>query len=223
MWIKLLFFIVLQNINFLQKPSKLVFKSKNHFVFYNSNNFYLFKYDGEYEGSFYASDEIIVKNPNVLHPTFFENHKFYYSNDKNHKVVSVGGGQFYEVINDTLKRIDYSFNHKMTNGSAVFQKNDTIFKFGGYGFWSSRNFFTYFDVSSKEWEFYPSNSTIVPPPIHDFNYKLIGDDFFIINGYSPNVIDGTKNSKLSEIWRFNFNERKWFNLGVSKLPILLSQ
>jgi hypothetical protein len=219
MLLRSLIFILISNLNYSQDPLKLVYKAKHHFVFYDSNTFYLYNYDGKFEDSFYASNKILNEiDLNSLDLPAFKKNKFIYSDDNNHKIVSVGGGHVYEVVNDTLRRIDFSFNHKMTNGGAVFKKNDTIFKFGGYGFWSSRNFFTYFDPSSKEWEFYPSNSTLLPPPIHDFNYSLINDDFFIINGYSPNVINGKKNYELSEIWKFNFNEKKWYNLGVSNLP-----
>lgn len=219
MWLRLLIFILISNLNYSQTDRKLVYKTANHFVLYSSNTFCFYTYDGILEDSFYVSEKILNKiDFYSLDLPFSEKNKLFYSNSKNHKIVSVGGGHVYEVINDTLKRIDFSFNHKMTNGSAVFQRNDTIFKFGGYGFWSSRNFFTYFDPSSKEWEFYPSKSTLLPPPIHGFNHKLIDDDFFIINGFSPDINDGKKDIQLSEIWKYNFDKRKWFNLGVSNLP-----
>ena len=216
---RLLIFILISNLIYSQTDSKLVYKTANHFVLYSSNTFYFSTYDGILEDSFYASEEILnTIDINSVELSFSEKYKLVYSNFKNHKIVSVGGGHVYEVINDTLTRIDFSFNHKMTNRSAVFQRNDTIFKFGGYGFWSSRNFFTYFDPSSKEWEFYPSKSKLHPPPIHGFNHQLIDDDFFIINGYSPDINEGTMYDELSEIWKFNFDKKKWFNLGVSNLP-----
>jgi len=219
MLLRLLIIFLISNLIYSQTDLKLVYKSADHFVLFSSNTFYFYTYDGILEDSFYASEKILnTIDFNSEDLPFSEKNKFFYSNFKNHKIVSVGGGHVFEVINDTLTRIDFSFNHKMTNGSAVFQRNDTIFKFGGYGFWSSRNFFTYFDPSSKEWEFYPSESTLLPPPIHDFNHKLIDDNFFIINGYSPDIIVGNKDVKLTEIWKFNFNDKKWVNLGVSNLP-----
>jgi hypothetical protein len=166
-----------------------------------------------------VSDEFIkdLKPINDKH-IFSERFKIFTKEFNNIKIVSVGGGQVYEVVNDTLKREDFSFNHKMSFGSAVFVKNDTIFKFGGYGFWSSRNFFTYFDNSSKEWEFYPSNSRMLPPPIHNFNFKLTSEEFIITNGFTPDINLGLKNTKVSEIWKYSFNDKKWDNLGVSNLP-----
>ena len=65
-------------------------------------------------------------------------------------LVSKEGGMVWEVVKDSLKRIDNSFNHKNTSQSDVFVRNDTIFKFGGYGYWGVRNFFTYF--SKNVWK-----------------------------------------------------------------------
>lgn len=60
------------------------------------------------------------------------------------------GGQVLEWHNDTISRIDHSYEHRNQLNSAIFQRNDTIFRFGGYGFFESRNFFTYFDYKTKE-------------------------------------------------------------------------
>ncbi len=66
--------------------------------------------------------------------------------------VSGGGGMVYLFKNDTIKRIDNSFDHRMQHGSIIFVYNSKIYKYGGYGFWSVRNFFIYFDKLTKEWE-----------------------------------------------------------------------
>ena len=74
-------------------------------------------------------------------------------------IVSTEGGMIWSVDKAGLKRVDNSYNHKLTYGSNVFVHQDTIFKFGGYGYWSNRNFLTYFSTVTKEWEFY----TVSPP------------------------------------------------------------
>ena len=56
----------------------------------------------------------------------------------------LGGGVF-EFQKDSLTRIDKSYKHRMQIDATVFVKNDTVFKYGGYGFWSVRNFITFFD------------------------------------------------------------------------------
>ena len=211
--------IFVSNIFFSFDNQNLIFNTGSEFIFYTKNYFNIYSYDGTLKNSFFVSDEIIKDlKPNTEEQGFSKRFKIFTKEFDNIKIVSVGGGQVYKVVNDTLKREDFSFNHKMSFDSAVFVKNDTIYKFGGYGFWSSRNFFTYFDNSSKEWEFHASNSMLLPPPIHNFNYKLLDEEFIITNGYSPNVNTGTKNQKVSDIWKYNFTDRKWDNLGVSNLP-----
>jgi hypothetical protein len=211
--------IFVSNIFFSFDNQNLIFNTGSEFIFYSKNYFNIYSYDGTLKNSFFVSDEIIKDlKPNTQEKIFSKRFKIFTKEFDNIKIVSVGGGQVYKVVNDTLKREDFSFNHKMSFDSAVFVKNDTIYKFGGYGFWSSRNFFTYFDNSSKEWEFHASNSMLLPPPIHNFNYKLLDEEFIITNGYSPNVNTGTKNQIVSDIWKYNFTDRKWDNLGVSNLP-----
>ena len=211
--------IFVSNIFFSFDNQNLIFNTGSEFIFYSKNYFNIYSYDGTLKNSFFVSDEILNDlKPNIEEVRFSKRFKIFTKEFDNIKIVSIGGGHVYKVDNDTLKREDFSFNHKMSFGSAVFVKNDTIYKFGGYGFWSSRNFFTYFDNSSKEWEFHASNSLSLPPPIHNFNYRLFDEEFIITNGYSPNVNTGIKNHIVSDIWKYNFTDRKWDNLGVSNLP-----
>ena len=212
--------IYISNLFFSFDNQNLIFNTSSEFIFFSKNTFRVYSYDGTFKKSFFVSDELIKDlKPIMASPkSFSKRFKVFTKEFENIKIVSVGGGHVFEVIDDTLTRIDYSFDHKMTHESAVFQINDTIFKFGGYGFWSSRNFFTYFDKSSKEWEFYPSNSLLLPPPIHNFNFKVFDHEFIMTNGYTPDLDKGTKNQSVSDIWKFNFIDRKWDNLGVSNLP-----
>ena len=132
-------------------------------------------------------------------------------------ISSVGGGMMYSIVNDTLKRIDNSYNHKMTIESAVFTHRDTIFKFGGYGYWSARKFMTYFSFDTMEWEFYKQTGSNTPPGTHSFDWSISGDDFYFFNGRTVNVNNGLMSLKNDNIWKFDFNTRSWSNLGKINL------
>ena len=54
------------------------------------------------------------------------------------------GGMVYMIKNDTVRRVDKSFDHQMQHGACWFEHNNTAFSYGGYGFWSNRDFFTYY-------------------------------------------------------------------------------
>lgn len=128
------------------------------------------------------------------------------------------GGMMHELRGNELIRIDQSFEHKMQINSASFTFDNRIFKFGGYGFWSARNFFTYFDLNSKEWEAYaPVQGHEIPPGLFDVNQFINGDQITYFNGVSINPFDNLKFEKNQSIWRFNLRSKTWENRGKTTL------
>jgi hypothetical protein len=124
------------------------------------------------------------------------------------------GGIVYELRGNELVRIDHSFEHKMQINSQHFVHDNRIFRFGGYGFWSARNFFTYFDVNSKEWENYsPVQGDQVPPGIFDVNQFKSGEDVTYFNGVTINEFDNLKFERNQDIWHFNLRSKTWENRG----------
>lgn len=129
----------------------------------------------------------------------------------------MGGGVF-EFQKDSLTRIDKSYKHRMQIDATVFVKNDTVFKYGGYGFWSVRNFITFFDPISKEWEILPAqNSDIIPDGTIASNYAISSDEIIFLGGEKLNVFDQQDFSPANEIWKFNFKDKLWTFLGNSTL------
>ena len=129
----------------------------------------------------------------------------------------LGGGVF-EFQKDSLTRIDKSYKHRMQIDATVFVKNDTVFKYGGYGFWSVRNFITFFDPKSKEWEILPAqNSDIVPDGTITSKYAISSEEIIFFGGEKLNVFDQVDFSPANEIWKFNFKDKLWTFLGNSAL------
>ena len=133
-------------------------------------------------------------------------------------IVNKGGGMVWKVKNDTFKRVDNSFDHKMTNASSVFIHNDTIMKFGGYGYWSSRNFITYFSKTTKEWEIYSINpNSLLPPGVSSVNYSYINNKgFYFSDGLKSSPKYPLNKTLNEEIWYFDFRNKSWEDLGTSK-------
>ena len=120
------------------------------------------------------------------------------------------GGMVYTIKNDTIKRIDNSFNHGMQYGAPVFEHNGTIFKYGGYGFWSVRDFFTYYDELQNEWEvFSPIKSKTIPQGI-GFPYFLKNqEEIYIFGGTTVNPYNRREQLNNNEVWVFDFKETTW--------------
>ena len=132
--------------------------------------------------------------------------------------VSVGGGIVYQLKENEIVRIDNSFNHKMQINSSVFTHNDTIFKYGGYGFWSVRNFFTYFDTLTNEWELYghPDKSRKIPKGTFNNSFLKTKDNIYFFDGQQMIENDRFKNITSNELWEYNFITQQWNFKGTNK-------
>ena len=64
-----------------------------------------------------------------------------------------GSGRVFEIdtINNTIDRQDRTTYQGYNFGAYQFQRKDTIFSFGGYGFWIENNLLTYFSEARREW------------------------------------------------------------------------
>jgi hypothetical protein len=128
------------------------------------------------------------------------------------------GGAVYELTGNRLIKMDQSYEHKMQINSESFVYDNRIFRFGGYGFWSARNFFTYFDLKSKEWEVYsPVSGKQVPPGLFDVNLYREGENIYLFNGITSDQFDNLKLINSSEIWQFNLRTKHWEKKGKTTL------
>ena len=123
------------------------------------------------------------------------------------------GGLVYRISPDTTTRIDHSFVHKKQIQAAQFVRNDTLFRYGGYGFWRANNFFTFFDLTTKEWQYYPTKGHNLPPEAYNGTTQLVDNLFYVLGGTSVNPQTGIQGSQNKELWVFDFSNRKWQNLG----------
>ena len=132
-------------------------------------------------------------------------------------LLSQRGGLLYRVENDSTIRIDKSFQHHKQFQSNDFVYRDTLFRYGGYGFWRANNFFTYFDHSTEEWEYYPTNGYLVPDEAYGGKTFILEDTFYVLGGQKVNESTGLASEKSNQIWTFNFLTREWSNRGKRAL------
>lgn len=128
--------------------------------------------------------------------------------------VEDNGGIVYQFTGDSLNRIDRSFSHRMQDAAAQFVRNDTIMRYGGYGFWSFRNFFTYYDPSKQGWEqVVPYGSSEFP---HGGKFSQITQDssniYVLWENYSMKQRPSTR-VESRDAWRFHMPSRTWHYLG----------
>ena len=134
-------------------------------------------------------------------------------------LISERGGLLYRLEKDSLVRLDNSFQHRKQFQSNDFIFRDTLFRYGGYGFWRANNFFTYFDHSTKEWEYYPINSFTMPDQAYDGKHFVLDDTFYVVGGQTVDTQTGLAGDKSNTIWTFDFQNREWTNNGKTGVPI----
>lgn len=118
--------------------------------------------------------------------------------------------------NDSLVKIDNSNISNFFIGGSIFIKKDTIFKHGGYGYWTQSNFLTYYEDFTKEWQIYPiSQKSEIPPDIASHASLIIDDSYYFFGGASISENGSRAVSNLNEeIWCYNFKEKKWHLIGT---------
>jgi hypothetical protein len=134
-------------------------------------------------------------------------------------VHTIGGLVLEFDGNQTLRRIDNSFNHRMWIRSSVFTKGDTIYRFGGYGFWSLRNFIAYYDWNSKEWEVLLAKASDENPPgMMSAQVYPENEMVYFVGGVTMTYDLLERSEFVTDIYRFNMNERSW-----KRMPSLLEK
>jgi hypothetical protein len=185
---------------------------------YTNKNYLVFSgFDFYYKKPFKARDwQTISYKYNSLPKTKDFPYNYFNIKGKNYLVYS-GCGEVYEFRNDSIIRIDNSFQHKNQFNSNNFIYKNEIYYFGGYGLFTFKNILTKFDFKTKEWELIKYNNYKNVPQPRDKAISFIkGDNFYLLSGYTENYETDqvTGNGKqLFDVWKLNLKTKIWENLG----------
>lgn len=125
------------------------------------------------------------------------------------------GGKVYAFENDSLVRKDRSDIHHWQSESSLFHRNDTIYKYGGYGYWTTSNALTYLNPISKGWEVIGTKGLEVPKSTHLQIHFLNKNNLFILGGYHISGTNRLKALYQNSVWAYDFKLRIWSYLGQS--------
>ena len=89
----------------------------------------------------------------INHPKDFNPHNYSCFKFENRSILlNNRSGMLYEIINDSVVRIDKSYDDRIHSRSLNFSFNDTLYKFGGYGYYHAHKLLTFYDKTTKEWD-----------------------------------------------------------------------
>ena len=132
----------------------------------------------------------------------------------NNEKYSFGAhNEVYLIQNDSSKRVDKSIDSRVTINSYIFELNDTVIKYGGYGFWSQRNFMYYFDNSTLEWELYKTISDDQIEGSFSGFQNYDEESILFYGGEKVNSKNKLKLIRSKEIVEFNFETRELNKIG----------
>ncbi len=138
------------------------------------------------------------------HPIFVNSNLFF---------IQHFGGRVYMLEDQKLIRIDNSYTHRSQLLSSLFTYNNEVYRFGGYGFFDARNFFTKYNFTSNEWDALVVNKGNLPPGLFDSKAYLLNNELFILGGKKINPFDRRIFENSKAVWKFNFDDKIWTYLG----------
>ena len=219
MYKKLFFIIFLIGFNSFSQEIYIDTES-NYFFNKNNEELLIFKKDSV---SIYDLNSFhLLEKKEIISPPNFDFSVYHILDKEPIHFVEINGGKVYQLNNDTIQRIDNSYTHKMTWDSNLFTYNDTIYRYGGYGFWTTNNKLTFYDTVTNEWQIISSVNGIYPKGSCSSFYKILNDKLYIIGGEKVNPEDLNQRINNDEIWSFDFKAKKWENLGVLSHSIVYS-
>lgn len=129
-----------------------------------------------------------------------------------------GGGEVYVLRDSSLLRADRSFHHRNQYGSAYFAYKGKIYNYGGYGFFTHKEYMTEFSLRNPEWYIFTySEKTKVPRGrancIHYFD--SVKGKLYISEGSmntNPSIYR-SENKYHNDVWVLDMASKKWKNLG----------
>jgi len=134
--------------------------------------------------------------------------------------VGNGTGLVYKRnSNGTWNRIDSTRFGGYHFGANLLVFNNSLIKYGGYGFWRNNGYFVKFEEDLGQWEIIPTNIEL---PTHN---KLLfydtGNNALLSFGNSRfNQVQSNELIPIDSLFRIDLKEMKWQNLGaISKACI----
>jgi hypothetical protein len=174
------------------------FLDNNHTLFSQKESFYVFKKDSLYK---FNKDEW----SGTKHNLNLKNYNFNVIEDNgNVFLIAKGGGMVLSFNNEKLEVISNSSFWDSNFESFNFFRNGTLFSYGGYGHFNTRDNLIFFDKDSKEWFDIKLNQNGLDSRRHQVigSYNNKTEAFYIGLGKKDKYL-------YSDILRYDFKTKEW--------------
>ena len=163
-----------------------------------------------------VDDEIIqvdstgtINNLSLKYKKDFDPRKFK-KFEINNKLIFLNqsSGIVYEMKNDSVVRIDKSYNDNIHNRSLDFVHRDTLFRFGGYGYFNNNKNLIFYDEKLNEWDIINYSNSGLIDPFNSVGIHFIRDNKLHVFGYHRINFENNKSEEVRKGFVFDFNKRE---------------
>ena len=110
-----------------------------------------------------------------------------------------------------IYRVDRTIYSGYNFDAYQFKRNDTIYSFGGYGFWIENNLLTYYSNVRKEWSVYSTAPYNPYTPDYEENKRTYKITFY------DSFRDVLYVLRLDRVYKYDFKKHTWEVLGTLAL------
>ena len=126
----------------------------------------------------------VSRNSSLKYDPVFVPEKFELFEIKNKTIfLNQSSGVLYEMKNDSIVRIDNSYDDKIHNRSLDFVYRDTLFRFGGYGYFNNNKNLIFYDEKVNEWDIINYKNSNLIEPFNFVGFHFIREDKLYVFGY----------------------------------------
>jgi hypothetical protein len=136
-----------------------------------------------------------------------------------------GGGPVLQIEKDKIIRIDNSVEQKNQFGAAIFEHNNQLHMNSGYGFWAFKEYTTYFDTTTNQWEL----CVFDPAPNLKPRWKSIFHktkiNLYVLGGRASLNENQRIDAAIKDVYKIDFQKKsiELFESGFnSQIPITSS-
>ena len=136
-----------------------------------------------------------------------------------------GGGPVLQIEKDKIIRIDNSVEQKNQFGAAVFHHNNQLHMNSGYGFWSFKEYTTYFDTAKNQWELCVFDPAPNLKPRWKSIFHKTKNDLYVLGGRASLNKNQRTDAAIKDIYKIDFQKKsiEVFELGFNpQIPITSS-
>ena len=155
-------------------------------------------------------------------PPRISSHSFYLGESKWRFVLAGTGIVFdFDEARGLLTKADRTYYAGYNFGASVFLRKNTLYSFGGSGFWNFSKALTFFDEPSKEWENIKAENLGPEAIFNGFHGYASKSDVFYSGGSEYHSFLNKQPTEMdAQLYAFDFKTNRWNVLGTI-LPELL--